>query len=77
MAWWQNADFARDLDEVVSHVNEAIDASKAASATRVCELNFHALNKLWNAFAQHEAHPGRADTPSLIAVLKSISEDSR
>ena len=77
MAWWQNADFAGDLNELLSHVNEATDASKAAPATRICELYFHALNKLWNAFAQQQGEPGRADTPALIALLRSTSECAR
>ncbi len=77
MAWWQNSDFRGHLDEVLTHVNEATDASKAGSATRMCELYFHALNKLWNAFAQHEREPGRADTPSFISLLQSMSDDSR
>src|SRR5260370_5206794 len=73
MAWWQNADFVGDLNEVLSHVNEATDAP----ATRICELYFRALNKLWNAFAQQQGEPGRADTPSFIALLRSMSEGSR
>jgi hypothetical protein len=77
MAWWQTSDFRGHLDEVLTHVNEATDASKAAPATRMCELYFHALNKLWNAFAQHEGEPGQADTPSFISLLQSVSEDSR
>jgi len=77
MVWWQNPDFAGDLNELLSHVNEATDASKAAHATGICGLYFHALNKLWNAFAQQEGEPGRADTPSFIAILRSMSEGSR
>jgi len=77
MAWWQESDFRGHLDEVLTHVNEATDASKASPATRMCDLYFHALNKLWNAFGQHEGKPGRADTPSFISLLQSVSEDSR
>lgn len=77
MAWWQNPDFQDQLDDVITHVNEATDSSQAAPATRICELYFHALNKLWNAFALHEGKPGRADTPSFISLLQSLSEDSR
>ncbi len=77
MAWWQKPDFRAQLDEVLTHVNEAIDASKAAGATRACELYFHALNKLWNAFAHDEEQPGRADTPSFISLLQSLSQPSR
>jgi gamma-glutamylcyclotransferase (GGCT)/AIG2-like uncharacterized protein YtfP len=77
MAWWQSDQFAADLNEALSHLNEAADASRAVRATRICELYFHALNKLWNAFARHEGEPGRADTPSFIALLKSMSGDSR
>jgi hypothetical protein len=76
MAWWQDADFRGHLDEVLTHMNAAADASKASPSTRICELYFHALNKLWNAFAQHEGEPGRADTPSFISLLKTLSEDS-
>ncbi len=77
MTWWQNSDFRTYLDEVLTHVNEATGASIASSAMHLCELYFKALNKLWNAFAQHEGEPGRADTPSFILLLQSLSEDSR
>ncbi len=77
MAWWQNSDFRGHLDEVLTHVNEATDAAKASAATRTCELYFHALNKLWNAFAQHDGEPGRADTPSFISLLKTVPEHPR
>jgi hypothetical protein len=77
MAWWQNSDFQDHVDEVLTHINEAADTSQAARATRTCELFFHALNKLWNAFALHDGKPGRADTPSFISLLQSLSEDSR
>ena len=77
MAWWQESDFLGHLDEVLTHVNEATDAATASPATRTCELYFHALNKLWNAFAQHEGEPGRADTPSFISLLKSMPQMSR
>jgi hypothetical protein len=77
MAWWQNSDFRGLLDEVLTHVNEAINTSKASPDTRMCELYFHALNKLWNGFTQHKGEPGRADTPAFISLLQSVSEDSR
>jgi gamma-glutamylcyclotransferase (GGCT)/AIG2-like uncharacterized protein YtfP len=77
MAWWQNCDFQGHLDEMLSHLNEATHTSSAAQATRICELYFHAMNKLWNALALHEGNPGRADTPSFISLLQSMSEDSR
>jgi hypothetical protein len=84
MPWWQNADFRGHLDGVLTHVNEATDAATTSPDTRTCELYtrtcelyFHALNKLWNAFSQHDGDPGRADTPSFISLLKSIPEHSR
>src|SRR5947208_2928901 len=77
MAWWQNPDFAGDLKDILSHVNAATDASKYAPATRICELYFHALNKLWTAFAQHQGAPSRRDIQSFIALLRSLSEGSR
>jgi len=73
MNWWQSAHFSGDLTEGLSHANEAIDARKEGSATRVCELYFHALNKFWNSFAQHEGTPGRADTPSFVALLGGMT----
>jgi hypothetical protein len=76
MTWWSNADFAGDLNEVLSHVNEATHAPNS-SATRICELYFHALNKWWNAFARYQSVPGRADTPSFIGLLRSMCESSR
>lgn len=77
MTWWQRPDFRGHLDEVLTHVNEATDGAKAFPATRTCELYFHALNKLWNAFAQYEGEAGRADTPSFISLLKNMPGDSR
>jgi gamma-glutamylcyclotransferase (GGCT)/AIG2-like uncharacterized protein YtfP len=77
MAWWQDSDFRVHLDGVLTHVNEANDAAKVSPATRTCELYFHALNKLWNAFGQHEGEPGRADTPSFISLLKTLPEALR
>ena len=76
MTWWSNADFAGDLNEVLSHVNEATDAP-SSSATHICELYFHALNKWWNAFARHQGELGRADTPSFIGLLRSLCDSSR
>jgi hypothetical protein len=77
MAWWQSADFAGDLNDLLTHINQATIASRAAHRTRVCELYFHGLNKWWNALARYQCDPDRADTPSFVALLKSMSEDCR
>jgi len=77
MEWWQDPVFADNLIQVLSHVNEATDRCKDEKATNICELYFKALNKLWNGFAHHQKGSGRADIPSFIALLKSLSENNR
>lgn len=77
MLWWQQSrDLTRgQVNQALTHINAARDASGTSSATRVCELYFHALNKLWNAHAQFSGDPRRADTPAFIALLRELAPD--
>ncbi len=72
MLWWQALDFSGHVNGVLAHLNEARGIEGSATATRICELHFHALNRLWNARSQHEGEPARADTPAFIALVQSI-----
>jgi gamma-glutamylcyclotransferase (GGCT)/AIG2-like uncharacterized protein YtfP len=74
MLWWQKSqELIGHVNEALMHINAARDESVSSSATKICELYFHALNKLWNAHAQHSCEPARADTPAFIALLKELA----
>lgn len=77
MRWWMSPGCKGDICDVLVHLNEAMDSFGNSSTTRICELYFHSFNKLWNSHARFEAEPSRADTPALIALLKSLSVDEK
>ena len=71
MFWWQSGSNRRDIEEALSHLNQARD-EPSASLTRSCELYFHGLNKLWNAHARSEGEPNRADTTAFVKLLHDL-----
>jgi gamma-glutamylcyclotransferase (GGCT)/AIG2-like uncharacterized protein YtfP len=73
MFWWQQARaHIGHVNQALSHINAARDTSASSSATRTCELYFHALNRLWNSHAQHSNDTRRADTPAFIALVQTL-----
>lgn len=78
MAWVNEPELAGDISEALSHASEADRLVGNAAWTSVCELYFKALNRFWNALAAHQGEPGRADTPSFVVLLQSLStQDQR
>lgn len=75
--WWRDPSLRGYIIGVLSHLNHAMEISTFALSTNVCRSQFDALNRLWEAYTQHEGANPRADTPSFISLLKSLAEDSR
>jgi hypothetical protein len=72
--WWIDSPAAEHVNDAESHLTAARQLSSSAPATHLCDLYFKALNKLWTAFSLWEGQPGRADTPSLIAMLAALPD---
>ena len=75
MFWKQNPALFGHVVQALTHVNEARAATPSTTATRLVELQFHALNNLWTGLSDFQSAAGRADTPSFIALLQSIPVD--
>lgn len=77
MRWWQKPELLGHVTQALTHLNEARAAGPELTATRLCELRFHALNNLWTALADLEGQAGRADTPSFISLLSRTPVELR
>ena len=75
--WWQDPAVRGHMVEALVHLNRAADSDALVPATQVCEVYFYALNRMWNALAQSAGHSTRADAPSFIELLESLTEGSQ
>jgi hypothetical protein len=73
--WWQDPDAVGHVAEARVHFDEADRTRPHESATRICDLYFRGLNKLWNALPVRQGEPAPADNPAFVALLRSITPE--